>query len=215
MNIFDVLTGANGQLFGWQAHTWALLDQVSILLGLAMLLISLTGLVWAALSRDRIRRWLQRYRFPVAGSEAGEEETWDALVFTVSRSELPCWVMQQKRPAAVALLATDASADNARSIMDEAKRLGITVIGPKLLSDVDDPAEARDATAWLIRRLREQGSEGIAIDLTGGKTPMSIGAFMAAQEQNCDTLYVTSSYDPKLNRPDSRNASIRCITRAQ
>ena len=214
MKLTEILTGDNGQLFGWTRLTWELLGQLSTFLGLVMLGVSFIGVLWAVFYRERIRLWLQRYRFPVAGGE-DDGTSWDALLFTISHAELPCWVMEQKRPKTIALLATADSVDNAHAVAATAKRLGLNTLQAKLLSDADDPAEARDAAAWLIRRLREQGAERIAVDVTGGKTPMSLGAFMAAQEQNCDTLYVASRYNQKLSKPDTATAQIRCITRAQ
>jgi len=52
------------------------------------------------------------------------------------------------------------------------------------------------------------------VDVTGGKLPMSLGAFMAAEESGADTLYVASEFDPQLKRPDMRTARIRRISAA-
>jgi hypothetical protein len=42
--------------------------------------------------------------------------------------------------------------------------------------------------------------EEIALDPTGGMTPMSLGAFSVAQERQIDSQYVRSNYDDQ-NRP--------------
>lgn len=208
------LIGANGQLFGWAESTWLWLDQIGILGGDIMLVITVLGGIWAIINRNRIRAWLRRYRFPVAGDQAGSGETWDALIFTVSRADLPQWVIEQKTPAAVGVIASAQSQAEADQITRLAQKRGMT-IGAAVVSDPDDPAEARAAAKQLVRQLREQGHQRIAIDITGGKTPMSLGAFMAAQEEGCDTLYVTAKYNDKLNKPDTGSAVIRCITRAE
>ena len=207
------LIGSNGQLFGWREETWLWLDQAGILGSDIMLTLTLLGAVVAFIKRDRIRSWLRRYRFPVDGDEAASTERWDAIIFTVSKPDLPSWVIQQKSPAAVGLVDTESSRPASEQIVAQISDRGIDVVGPKMVGDADDPAEVREATAWLIQKLRDNGQARIAVDVTGGKTPMSLGAFMAAQEQGCDTLYVSSEFDAKLRKPDMRTATIRCITR--
>jgi hypothetical protein len=208
MNPMNLL-GDNGQLFGWSEATWRLLDQAGILIGYAMLLLPIAA--W--IGRNRIRDWLRRNRFPRVGGESGADTRWDALVFTVSRFEVPAWVLERHPPAAVALLATEQSKGAARRLAELARRRGIGVADPRLLQDPDDPAGARDETAGLIQHLREQGHERIGVDVTGGKTPMSLGAFMAAEENGCDSLYVTTRYDARLKRPDMSSARIVTISR--
>jgi len=208
------LIGSNGQLFGWREETWLWLDQAGILGSDIMLTLTLLGAVVAFIKRDRIRSWLRRYRFPVDGDEAASTERWDAIIFTVSKPDLPSWVIQQKSPAAVGLVDTESSRPASEQIVAQISNRGVDVVGPKMVNDADDPAEVREATAWLIQKLRDKGQARIAVDVTGGKTPMSLGAFMAAQEQGCDTLYVSSEFDAKLRKPDMRTATIRCITRA-
>ena len=208
-------TGANGQLFGWAESTWLWLDQFGILLGDITLVVGVPSAIWAFFHRDAIRRWLALDRFPLSGREADDNAQWDALVFTVSRPELPEWVVKQRKPRAVALLATDQSWEQAKSLANFASARGVALLGPKKLDDPDDPAEARAETERLIERLHEKGYEKIGVDVTGGKTPMSIGAFLAAREMGCDTLYVTSEFNQKLKKPMTHTAKLRCITHAK
>ncbi len=210
----SALLGTNGQLFGWSESTWLWLDQFGILLGDITLIIGVLGGIWAFAQRDRIRRWLRLNRFPLSGRETDPDETWDALIFTVSRAEIPQWVIDCKQPRAIGLLATEESHADAETLANRARAAGVTVIGPRRIDDPDDPAEAREETTRLIQRLRGMGHPRVGVDITGGKTPMSIGAFIAAQEQGCDSLYVSSRYDRKLKRPDTGTARIRRIARA-
>ena len=46
--------------------------------------------------------------------------------------------------------------------------------------------------------MRDAEAKEIAVDVTGGKTPMSLGAFMAAEEFAVQTIYITSEFDPSL-----------------
>ncbi len=210
----NLLIGANGQLFGWSESIWLWLDQFGILFGDLALVVGVAAAIWAWISRDRILGWLRLNRFPLSGHETDPDESWDALIFTVSRHEIPQWVIDCKHPRAIGLLATGESHKAAETLANRARAAGVTVIGPRRIDDPDDPAEAREETTTLIQRLRGMGHPRIGVDITGGKTPMSIGAFIAAQEQGCDSLYVSSRYDSKLKRPDTGTARIRRIARA-
>lgn len=205
----------NDNLFGWSEATWHLIDQVGILLGVLMGISWIVGLPLALLKREEIRRWFTRNRFPNVGATLESEQRWDALAFTVSHKDLPQWVVDVLKPAYVGLIATDASREAAREIATLAKQRGLEVLSPVYLDNPDDPAEAFAQTRLLLRRLRETGAERIAVDITGGKTPMSLGAFMAAEELGVSSLYVTSNYDKALRRPDMRTAQIRCISRPE
>jgi N-acetylmuramic acid 6-phosphate (MurNAc-6-P) etherase len=47
------------------------------------------------------------------------------------------------------------------------------------------------------------------VDITGGKTPMSVGAFMAAEERGATSLYVTAPHgDNGLNTAKARIRAI-------
>ena len=204
--------GANGQLFGLSATTWQLLDQIGILWANLAMMATLIGGPLAWLRRDRIRRWLRRNRFPEVGQAVAEGARWPAWVFTVSRAAVPRWLIEQQRPRAVALVATDQSWQTALELAALTRAQGAEVLGPQRLDDPDDPADVRDEVARLIGKLRRQGHERIAVDVTGGKTTMSLGAFMAAEEAACDTLYVSADYDEALKRPRMDTARLRCIS---
>ncbi|RMD85019.1 MAG: TIGR02710 family CRISPR-associated protein, partial [Candidatus Dadabacteria bacterium] len=47
-----------------------------------------------------------------------------------------------------------------------------------------------------------------AVDVTGGKVPMSLGAFMAAEEAGTPSIYVTAEYDARLQRPRAETARV-------
>ena len=211
----NATTGANGQLFGWSEATWLWLDQFGILLGLFLACVTIAGGFAAWLSRDRFRRWVLRGSLPVTSETAEDTVHWDGLLFTVSRIDLPLWILRTRKPEAIALMATEASLDSARRIAEEARKQGTEVVGQVILGDPDDPVVARAQATQLLQRLQESGCEKVAADVTGGKTPMSIGAFLAAGDTGADVLYVVSEYDRKLKQPVVSSAQVRCILRAR
>ncbi len=191
------------QLFNWSEQTWLYLDQAGILGGDIMLGLSIVGGAWAWMRRERIRRWFTRNRFPSVGGDAEPEQKWDALVFTVSRPEVPQWVFETLKPAHVAFVASEHSRAAADALAAAAKTQGIDPLPIRLVADPDDPAQSRREVANLLEQLRELGAEAPAVDLTGGKVPMSLGAFMAAEEQQAASLYVTCDYAAGKPRMDT------------
>ncbi|WP_024298103.1 hypothetical protein [Methylomicrobium lacus] len=197
-------------LFGWSDQAWQTLDQFGILFGDLMLLTSIGGLVYGLYKRNDIRQWLTRNRFPSIGGRP-ELSRWQGLIFTVSRANVPAWVIGQVHPEAVGLLLTYSSQGEGEQIKAQARQIGINVIS-RHIDNPDDPAEVKQKTAEIVRAMQADGIDPIAVDVTGGKTPMSLGAFMAAEEASIDTLYVTAAYkDSKL---DMATASIIAISQA-
>lgn len=194
---------------------WDGLDKLGILLGVAMGITWFAGLLIAWLRFDSIKRWFVRNRFPNVGDGLAEGERWDGLIFTVSKPELPILVLQRLKPAHIGLIATEQSRGHAEAILREAEAQGIASHGILRVDNPDDPAETRERTHALLNRLRAAGAERCAVDITGGKTPMSLGAFMAAEEAGVSTLYLASRYDDKLQRPDSLTSRIHCISRPE
>lgn len=202
-------------LFGWSDELWLLLDRLGILAGNLMFLFTLSAGVWGFLKRESIRRWFTLNRFPNVGAELDNAQYRDAIAFTVSHKELPLWVIRVSRPAHVGLIATADSKPAAREIAQHAEKQGIRVHGPVYIENPDDPAEALAQTRLILSRLREAGAHNIAVDITGGKTPMSLGAFMAAEEMGVSSLYVASRYDATLRKPDMSTAKIHCISKPE
>jgi CRISPR-associated protein (Cas_Cas02710). len=80
------------------------------------------------------------------------------------------------------------------------------VIAHHVLPNADDAAAFRARAAECMRALRQAGATRVAVDTTGGKVPMSLGLFMAAEETGATTLYVSAEFDPALKaiRPGSQ-----------
>jgi len=195
-------------LFNWSEHTWALLDQIGIMLGLLLPIMSLLAAAWAFLKKEQIKHWFSRNQFPHIGQSTDASSRWDGLVFTLSQTETPKWVIKTRSPRYIALLASEQSAENAAQVEQYARQQGVAVITKVLLADPDDLQEIRQEVKHLIMRLQQKGCENIAVDITGGKTTMSLGAFMAAEEAQLPSLYVSSQYDKTLKQVDMRSATL-------
>jgi hypothetical protein len=190
--------------------TWLLMDHYGILLGDVLMTVTVLAGCVGFIKRNNLRNWLTRNRFPSIGGNP-EHTQWQGLVFTVSRAEVPIWVIGQVQPSGIGLMLTETSRAEGEKIRQKAGQSGISVIS-KTIIDPDDPAEAKRNTKDLLQRLQDQGINEIAVDITGGKTPMSLGAFMAAEESGSDSIYVTTAY--KDTKPDMATAQIKAISQA-
>lgn len=101
-----------------------------------------------------------------------------------------------------------------RGVADELKARATSIANAFVVTidTADDPGETRLAVRQAIERLNAIGCAHIAVDVTGGKVPMSLGAFMAAEEAGKDSLYVSVDYDQQLNKPDMRTARITVVS---
>lgn len=197
--------------FGLTDATWLILDRFSMLLGLVTGIITLLALFIGYFNRERLRRWLSRNRFPAIGGSLAENTRYDGLVFTISKPETPVWVLGQIKPRAVVFVASEQS----RGVADALKAAAADVANALVVTigTADDPGDTRLAVRQAIERLNTLGCMSIAVDVTGGKVPMSLGAFMAAEEAGVDSLYVSAGYDQTLNKPDMRTAKIIVVSR--
>ena len=192
--------------------TWLWLDRIGIVWADLMLLATFAGGIVAVFKRGRIRDWWRRNRFPDIGRDLGQDERWPAFLLNVSKPDLPKWLIENQQPAAIALLATEQSRETADDIKAFAEKHGAVVLGPYHIDDPDDPSESHALAATLLQRLKQKGHARIAVDVTGGKVPMSIGAFMAAEEAGCDSIYISADFDRELKKPKPQTARIRCIS---
>lgn len=204
------------QLFGWSEQAWLTIDQVGILVGLGVGLVSVGTFCLAVIGffkRDSLRRWLLGNRFPRVGETDISSEDWDGIIFTVSRPDVPCWVIDQCKPRVIGLVYTEGSESAKNKIEAHARGVGCIPVSIPI-EDPDDPAETRKATAYLISRIQNDsgvGTDGISrlgIDITGGKVPMSLGAFMAAEEASLCSLYIATTFSKGVDGMDIKSARI-------
>ncbi|HSL84469.1 MAG TPA: hypothetical protein VLF66_16980 [Thermoanaerobaculia bacterium] len=123
----------------------------------------------------------------------------EAIVIPVSRYEQPAWIIRHLQPKEVALLYTETSKSVAVRLADE---FGTRAVFRPMREEIArtemrldepyDPLAARALTAAFLRRWKERGisPQGTFVDTTGGTAPMSIGAFLAAEEAGVSSIYV-------------------------
>lgn len=200
-------------LFRWSNQTWLLIDQAGILLGLLTGVITLSAFLYGVLNYKKLRRWLTRNRFPTIGGEITEQD-WAGLVFTLSKPETPRWVVEQCQPQRIGLVVSAQSYPVAKTLQADWEAQGIKTYIQEI-ADADDPAATRTATARLLALLKQYSLAPLAVDVTGGKLTMSLGAFMAAEEHAAASIYVSTEFDTALKKPDLRTARILRVSAAR
>ncbi len=190
---------------------WIYSDRFGIVVGDILMIFTIYGMFDSYYnSNSFFRKWIGKFKrntFPERLATT-EHTRWDGIIFTLSKEEVPRWVIQQAQPKIVGLLTTQQSQACAEALKNLAQQRQMRILEERI-NNVDDPFEAKRKTHELIQELQQAHATDIAVDITGGKTPMSLGAFMAAEEAGVGSIYITSDY--KNNQADMSTAQIKTI----
>jgi hypothetical protein len=195
---------------------WLDVDRFATVLGIVTGLLSLFAAGWAWWKKNDLKRWWRRNSFgrvgQVVDTSADASQQFDALLLPISKPDVPCWLIDTLRPVRIALIATPQSQAAAQQVEAYARAANVGIAASLTLPDANDTAAFREHAARLIRQLREAGAVRIAVDSTGGKVPMSLGLFMAAEEAGVTTIYVSTHFDAPLKRPRLESARLITLT---
>jgi hypothetical protein len=177
------------------------------------LTISLATVGW--FRRQDLRRWLRHSHFESVGAPFKiPEEKVDSIVIPVSRREQPEWILKWLKPNYASFIYTGQSrADAVQLAKDFAES---TTFFPSVedieeglyqLNHPDDPEESKRLVTEFLHRFLNRGTRlrEIFVDTTGGKVPMSIGAFQAAEEMGVSSIYVVGTANGLIRNPQDRN----------
>lgn len=192
------------------AENWiSAFDNAGIVLGyifsLFTISLAFTGVIVGWLKRREIKKWFSKPTFYNTGEDFQiPKEKVDALVIPVSRREQPEWLIRHLRPKYAALLYTKRSKEAAKDLVNFFGD-NVKFFHPKsgiekeidMIKDPDDPSESKELTRKYIRHFFAEGLQpsNIFVDTTGGKVPMSIGSFQAAEEERVSSIYLVGTQD--------------------
>lgn len=166
----------------------------------------LTAIVIAVIKRKDIKRWfIRKFRHKEFESTGDEfpvsEEKVRGIVIPISRIEQPEWIIRHLKPRHVALLYTDFQ-QSRDAALELVRKFSNTVLfnltegdiknSKDMIADAENPLATKELTRLAIRHMLALGLQpaNIFVDTTGGKVPMSIGAFQAAEEEGVSSIYV-------------------------
>ena len=189
-------------------QVWQYIGQVSDIWGalLGTLTVCLAG--WGFFNRAAFKRYFTRITYSDVGRAIPKNQQYELVIFTVSHATVPLMVIEKTQPKRIALIATEGSKAEAEIIAAQALGLETKIF---ILDDKDDPAEAKATVNKAIAHWEGIAPERIAVDVTGGTTPMSIGAFMAAQQAGVTTIYMQSEYDKEKKEIKAGSSQLICI----
>ncbi|MCE5360041.1 Card1-like endonuclease domain-containing protein [Candidatus Igneacidithiobacillus taiwanensis] len=191
---------------------WDILDKIATIMDIIVGGVALWGLLFPTNFWSNIRKHL-RGNIHQGGEEVDNINA-DGIIFTVSKKDTPIWTMKRANPQRVYLIGSQQTMEAVNSIKDFAHSKNI-VVSDEELKDVDNVSEAKQLVTHAIEQLRQHGCKKIVIDVTGGKTPMSIGAFQAGDEADLTVIYVTAPFDQALKKPNLDSARIYVIREGQ
>jgi len=189
-------------LLGYNDQVWLYIDQFATVLGLVALILSIVLATLGYVYRDLILNRLARNRFPNIGIDHDDSQhsSHDAVIFIVTEDVSQDWVLGLLKPKYVGILGTlggngfISGVGKLKTFADDA---GCHVVS-ELMSNPTDIKEAKRKIEYLFSELTRMGANHCVVDLTGGSIPMSLGAFMAAEENSLSTLYVDTQYENGL-----------------
>lgn len=132
------------------------------------------------------------------------------IIIPVSRRQQPEWIIRHLKPEYVAFLYTERSKKDALELTLEfgnkvhfihtAKEIEA---GIDMIKNPNDPLEVKQLTKKFISKLLKLDIDkrNIFVDTTGGKVPMSIGAFQAAEESGVSSLYIIGTNQDIISDP--------------
>jgi CRISPR-associated protein (Cas_Cas02710) len=196
-------------LFGLgSTQGWQYIGQVSDIWGALLGTLTACFAVWGFFNRAAFKRYLTRITYSDVGRAITEKQEYELVIFTVSHATVPLMVIEKTQPKRIALIATEGSKVEAEIIAAQALGRETKIF---ILDDKDDPAEAKATVNKAIVHWTDIAPERIAVDVTGGTTPMSIGAFMAAQQAGVITIYMKSEYDKDKKEIKAGSSHLICI----
>jgi hypothetical protein len=183
----------------------------------------ITAIFIAAFKGRDIWNWLRKKWRKAEFINIGEEfkvpeEKVECIIIPVSRIQQPEWILRHLKPKRAALLYTEITKEAAlklASIFRDAVMFVLTEEDIKnsvdIISNADDPVQTKNIVSKYIRHFLGKGiqPENIFVDTTGGKVPMSIGAFQAAEEECVSSIYVVGKGERgQINDPTRRQEGL-------
>jgi len=182
-------------------------DNAGTILGYIWTCLTIAIAVYAFFQRRRIAQWFKKTQFLGTGEElVNIAKKVDAIVIPVSiHPTQPKWIINCMNPTSVAFLYTEKTKDVALSIVRDFKGITISFIPSEeeieskeyIINNPDDPLESKEKARMFIRMFKAKGIQAnkIFVDTTGGKVPMSIGAFQAAEEEGVSSIYIVGTVE--------------------
>ena len=214
--LFGVLLGVVGTISPFFVQ---ILDNAGIVMSFFALCLTAAMGLWVWKEREEVRQYFLSTPPDLDKGDFTEIDPKNikAMIIPVSRKEQPEWILRHLKPQRVMFLYTPRSHSDARELYEKYsdevhlinEKIDIDItevpkhIDPRgknksklgLIVNAFDPEEVYNEVLVMLKQLISDGcsKDNIFVDTTGGTVPMSIGAFMAAEEVGVSTVYVVAT----------------------
>ncbi len=144
--------------------------------------------------RKRLRRWWHTNEFFRIGGVVSQEKHWDCIILNPSNPDVWKKLLETTKPRNIGLIKSNWSARFIPQIIDYSNDNGSKTFIVEIQNE-SAISEIKKNVLRLIDDLNSQNIKDIAVDITGGKKPMAIAMFMAAEEARCETIYIDTDWD--------------------
>ena len=174
------------------------------------------GVILGFWKKDAFFKYFQKWKTKPEFINVGEPfevpiEKFKAAIIPVSKREQPEWIIRHLKPNYVSLVFTEQTKEYAKSLIkDFSDKIDFfpnleDMDNPSyILSTPDNVEEAQKKAKKYIRKYIQKGIESsdIFVDTTGGKVPMSIGMFQAAEQVGVSSIYIIGTDNGLILKPD-------------
>lgn len=196
------------------------IDRIGIILGFLMATGSIALAIFTWINKAKIsskfKTWLSKRNFEHSGQPFQvAPENFQVAIIPVSRKQQPAYILNHLKPQYVSFLYTEKSKTVALELIREFSEPPYSVsFWPDtggmqnekyMIDQPDQPESTKEIADLFIEHYLSQGfsRNKIYVDTTGGKVPMSIGAFQAAEEAAVSSFYVIArGKDDKIIKPE-------------
>ncbi len=186
-------------------------DNAGIIMGFVGMCLTAAMGLWVWKEKEEVRNFFLNSPPDLKNFTDIEVDKVQAMIIPVSRKEQPEWILYHLKPNRVKFLYTPKSHAVARELyekfnsdvigrkIDEVPEVRKDNVGreitPGWIKNAFDPEEVYNEVLAMLDQLISDGysKDNIFVDTTGGTVPMSIGAFMAAEEMGVSTVYVVAT----------------------
>jgi hypothetical protein len=195
-------------------QNWLVLDRISMLLGYLCSLLFLFGLVDLARPAGWLRRTLAR-RLPFADPETEQiRASTQGFVLFAHNAELCKTLLDKIEPTHVALVYADKLELEKIKTMIRARADPIAIVHESRTHSAEIAGVSKRAALLAVDALLHQlDAQEIAVDITVGSKPITVGLFMAAEERGVASVYLASDWTGGVRSTDTKKQRLVYVSK--
>jgi hypothetical protein len=195
-------------------NSWLVLDRISMLLGYVCSLMFLYGLVDLARPAGWLRRTFAR-RLPFAHPETEQiRASTRGFVLCAHNAALCKTLLDKIDPTQVALVYADELELEKIKTMIRARANPIAIVHESRTHSAEIAGVSKRAALLAVDALLNKlDAQEIAVDITVGSKPITVGLFMAAEERGVASVYLASDWTDGVRSTDTNKQRLVYVSK--